>query len=65
MGGWYDIELLGVTDIQQICYIPQTEEPLPFGLMLLRLGNATIIYMHIHATYMYTHTICTYNTHNM
>ena len=36
-----------------------------FVLMLLRLGNVTIIYMHIHATYMYTHTICTYNTHNM
>ena len=49
----------------QIRCIPQTEEPLPFVLMLLRLGNVTIIYMHIHATYMYTHTICTYNTHNM
>ena len=29
--------------IQQIKYIPQTEQHLPFRLMLLRLGNATII----------------------
>ena len=27
---------------QQISYIPQTEQHLPFGLMLLHLGNVTI-----------------------
>ena len=33
--------------IQQISYIPQTEQHSPFGLMLLRLGNATIICMYV------------------
>ena len=28
-------------NIQQISYIPQTEQHSPFGLMLLRLGNVT------------------------
>ena len=32
-------------NIQQISYISQTEQHLPFGLMLLRLGNVTIICM--------------------
>ena len=32
-------------NIQQISYIPQTEQHLPFGLMLLCLGNVTTIYM--------------------
>ena len=32
-------------NIQQISYIPQTEQRLPFGLMLLRLGNVTTICM--------------------
>ena len=31
-------------NIQQISYIPQTEQHLPFRLMLLCLGNVTIIY---------------------
>ena len=31
-------------NIQQISYIPKTEQHSPFGLMLLRLGNVTIIY---------------------
>ena len=30
-------------NIQQNSYIPQTEQHLPFGLMLLLLGNVTII----------------------
>ena len=30
-------------NIQQISYIPQTEQHLPIGLMLLRLGNVTIM----------------------
>ena len=30
-------------NIQQISYIPQTEQNSPLGLMLLRLGNVTII----------------------
>ena len=30
-------------NIQQISYIPQTEQHSPFGLMLLRLGNVTIM----------------------
>ena len=30
-------------NIQQISYIPQTEQHSPFRLMLLRLGNVTII----------------------
>jgi len=30
-------------NIQQISYIPQTEQHSPFGLMLLRLGNGTIV----------------------
>ena len=30
-------------NIQQISYIPQTEQHSPFGLMLLRLGNVTIV----------------------
>ena len=30
-------------NIQQISYIPQTKHHLPFGLMLLHLGNVTII----------------------
>ena len=34
------IWLLGVTS----SYIPQTEQHSSFGLMLLRLGNVTIIY---------------------
>ena len=33
--------LLGVTS--KISYIPQTEQHSPFGLMLLRLGNVTIM----------------------
>ena len=32
-------------NVQQISYIPQTEQHSPFGLMLLRLGNVTIIYL--------------------
>ena len=28
-------------NIQQISYIPQTEQHLPLGLMVLHLGNAT------------------------
>ena len=31
-------------NIQQTCYIPQAEQHSPFRLMLLRLGNASIIY---------------------
>ena len=31
-------------NIQQISYIPQTEQHSPFGLMLLGLVNVTIIY---------------------
>ena len=34
--------------IQQISYIPQTEQHSPFGLMLLRLGNVTIICVCVH-----------------
>ena len=30
-------------NIQQISYIPQAEQHSPFGLMLLRLGNVTIM----------------------
>ena len=30
-------------NIQQISYIPQTVQDSPFGLMLLRVGNVTII----------------------
>ena len=30
-------------NIQQISYIPQTEQHSPFGLMLLHLGNVTIM----------------------
>ena len=36
---WY---LITRGNIQQISYIPQTEQHSPFGLMLLRLGNVTI-----------------------
>ena len=32
----------GLSNIQQISYIPQMEQHLSFGLMLLRLGNVTI-----------------------
>ena len=31
-------------NIQQISYIPQTEQHSPFGPMLLHLGNVTTIY---------------------
>ena len=31
-------------NVQQISYIPQTEQHSPFRLMLLRLGNVSIIY---------------------
>ena len=34
-------------NIQQISYIPQTEQHSPFGLMLLRLGNVTVICMYV------------------
>ena len=34
-------------NIQQISYIPKTEQHSPFGLMLLRLGNVTIICMYV------------------
>ena len=34
-------------NIQQISYIPQTKQHSPFGLMLLRLGNVTIICMRV------------------
>ena len=30
-------------NIQQMSYIPQTEQHSPFGLMLLHLGNVTIM----------------------
>ena len=42
-------------NIQQISYIPQTEQHSPFGLMLLCLGNVTIM----HAC-MYACSVCTY-----
>ena len=38
--GWH---LVTRGNIQQISYIPLTEQHLPFGLMLLRLGNVTIM----------------------
>ena len=34
-------------NIQQISYIPQTEQHSPFGLMLLRLGNVTIFLLFV------------------
>ena len=34
---------VAVGNIQQISYISQTEQHSPFGLMLLRLGNVTIM----------------------
>ena len=34
-------------NIQQISYIPQTEQHSPFGLMLLHLGNVTIMYVYV------------------
>ena len=34
---------VAVGNIQQISYIPQMEQHLPFELMLLRLGNVTIM----------------------
>ena len=34
-------------NIQQITYIPQTEQHSPFRLMLLRLGNVTIMHIHV------------------
>ena len=34
-------------NIQQISYIPQTEQHSPFGLMLLHLGNVTIMCMYV------------------
>ena len=37
---WY---LVTRGNIQQISYIPQTEQHSPFGLMLLCLGNLTIM----------------------
>ena len=33
---------------QQISYIPQTAQHSPFGLMLLRLGNVTIMCVNVH-----------------
>ena len=36
--------LVASGNIQQISYIPQTEQHSPFRLMLLLLGNVTIIY---------------------
>ena len=35
----------GRGNIQQISYIPQTEQHSPFGLMLLCLENVTIVYI--------------------
>ena len=32
-------------NIQQVSYIPQMNQHLPFGLMLFRLGNVTIMYV--------------------
>ena len=37
------IGFLGVLNIHQISYIPQTQQHSPFGLMLLRLRNVTIV----------------------
>ena len=37
---WYWV---GRGNIQQISYIPQTEQHSPFGLMLLCLGNVTTV----------------------
>jgi len=34
-------------NIQQISYIRKTEQHSPFGLMLLRLGNVTIICVYV------------------
>ena len=44
---------MGVTwvargNIQQNSYIPQTEQHSPFGVMLLRLGNVTIVSLYEH-----------------
>ena len=48
-------ELLRVTNIQLMSDIPQTEQHLPFGLLLLCLGNVTIICIH---TYLENHAAC-------
>ena len=37
------IMFLGVLNIHQISYILQTEQHSPFGLMLLRVRNVTIV----------------------
>ena len=51
-------------NIQQISYIPQTEQHLPFGLMLLRLGNLTIMCMcvcvHLHLRVCVCVCMCVY-----
>ena len=43
--------------IQQISYIPQTEQHEPEGRMLLRLGNATIMCVYV-CVYVCMYVLC-------
>ena len=51
-------------NIQQISYIPQTEQHSPFELMLLHLGNVTIIcvclYVCVHVCMYVCMYVCVY-----
>lgn len=40
-----DVAMVARGNIQQASFNPQTEQHLPFGLMLLHLGNGTITYI--------------------
>ena len=40
-----NVAMVARGNIQQASFNPQTEQHLPFGLMLLHLGNGTITYI--------------------
>ena len=51
-------------NIQQISYIPLTEQHSPFGLMLLHLGNVTIICVSLYLLAAhYCNTTSNYKNH--
>ena len=40
-----DVAMVARGNIQQASFNPQTEQHLPFGLILIHLGNGTIMYI--------------------
>ena len=58
-------QLVARGNIQQISYIPQTEQHSPFGLMLFHLGNVTIICMYVRVCVCVCVCVCMYAHHKL